>query len=877
MISVSFSPTKLLHAAAKYLLAAGGIAVCLIAAFGTCGGVCDRFNLRDLVGSHPLLTLPTGAGFALTGAALALLAARCGKASALCSLLAAPLSAISLYESFLSPAAESHSGWLFKGDPDPVTSLSLAFSALAAFMLCPGSGRRCLGCPDPFEIPAAHDLSGRPPPPRTSVCDLIAVFLASVVLAFGSLALVSRFAGIETALSWQSADMALPAAIAATVTGLSVIAYLWGMSKSLPLWLSIPFGIGFIAITLSLVHAVQRYEDSRFHQNIKIETKFLATQIDLHLSDLFLSLDRMADRWGTLESYAERTWKRDAEAELKAYPFVMAIEWVGTDSTLRWIIPETGNEKLFGIKLNAEGERAAVVAKAMETNAPQITGVVPLIQGGNGFLRFIPLHVNGRFDGMMVCVISPELLMEHITALHVAQRHNVTLRDGRDTLYTTVPARGDIDRSLLDAWGHTIKLDMPEHDWTLTVTPSPKALTEKNSLLPLLVLGAGLAISLAAAFLIFLTLKWRSMSSMLREHGDRLRSIMNNTVEGIITINERGIIETFNPACEAMFGLSAQDAVGNNVSILMPEPHAKQHDDHINRYLTTGEARIIGKGREVEGRRKDGSVFPLDLSVSRFESQGKIMFCGILRDISQRKHFQRLQEEFTAIASHELRTPLTCLRGAIGLLATSQLKFMQERESGLLQIALRNAERLTSIVNDILDTEKIKSGKLPLKLEPIDVPSFLEQALDDNSPISEALNIPFVLVGEVPDTKVLADRDRLLQIFSNLLSNAAKFSHSGSEVQVSAESDSDCVKFMVRDFGIGIPEEFRPHIFSKFAQSSDSRRNGIEGSGLGLLITKALVENMGGTLGYSSEPGKGTTFVFDLPCADRDMPLPTEA
>lgn len=863
------------RALARFSLAACGLAACLFALMTMVGGPGDLLRLQSIVGPFTFLTFSTGAGFACIGMAMALLAFHVFRTAAICALFAVPLSFVSLYESLLKldmtlpPLVDlfGSSNLFTQGYSDIVTSVTLALATASMMMMVSTTSRRVLGCRIALYHEPSHDLSTNDLIAPSSPCDALAVLFASFVLAFGTLALVTYVYGIETALSWQQSNMALSAAIAATLIGAGIIAFLWGQHRALPLWLAIPFGVGFLAITLSLVHGVQRLEDQRFRQSIKIEAKFLATQIDLHLSNLFLSLDRMADRWGTLNDYAEHTWKRDAEAELKAYPFAIAIEWIDANSYLRWIVPEAGNEKLIGFKLNSDPQRSLFYKKAEDTRTPQITSMLSLLQGGAGFLRFVPLLVHNRFDGMIVCVVSPQLLLEHITALHLPQKYTLTLRDGSAILYTNSDINKADEQLRLDIWSKAVKLDLPGHDWSLTVTPTPEALTEKNSLLPLLVLGSGLTVSFFFAFLIFLALKWRALSGTLRDRNDRLRSIMNNTVEGIITINEQGSIETFNSACEVMFGLPSRDAIGKNVSILMPEPYASQHNHYLQRYMQTGEAKVIGIGREVEGKRKDGSSFPLELSVNRFESRGKVMFCGILRDISERKHLQRMQEEFTAIASHELRTPLTCIRGAIGLLAASYTQQLHNREIELLQIALRNSERLARIINDIVDTEKIKSGKMSLDIKPIDVPLLLKQAIEDNGPISDTLKIPFVVVGETPQIRILADHDRLLQVFSNLLSNAAKFSHGGSEVQISVEQHNHSAKFIVRDFGVGIPEDFRPRIFSKFAQSTTSTKFGFEGSGLGLLITKALVENMGGTLSYSSEPGKGTTFVFDLPCA----------
>jgi len=347
----------------------------------------------------------------------------------------------------------------------------------------------------------------------------------------------------------------------------------------------------------------------------------------------------------------------------------------------------------------------------------------------------------------------------------------------------------------------------------------------------------------------------------------RLAAVIDNVVDGIITIGDRGEIETFNPAATSIFGYSYEEVLGENVKILMPEPYHSEHDGYLRHHITTGEKKVIGIGREVTGQRKDGSTFPMELAVSEVIIDGGRHFVGITRDITERKRVEQMQKEFVSTVSHELRTPLTSIRGSLGLILGGVTGKLPEKAKELLSIANNNSERLIHLINDILDMEKISAGKMHFDLRVTDLTPVVEQALEANRGYGDQLNVHFKLIA-VPDdeVKVNIDEKRMAQMMSNLLSNAAKYSPADDQVDVSVETiTKEKVRISVHDHGKGIPEEFKSRIFSKFSQadSSDTRQKG--GTGLGLNITKAIVEEQGGSIGFDSGEGRGTTFYVDLP------------
>ncbi len=351
----------------------------------------------------------------------------------------------------------------------------------------------------------------------------------------------------------------------------------------------------------------------------------------------------------------------------------------------------------------------------------------------------------------------------------------------------------------------------------------------------------------------------------LRENSRHTQAILDNMIDGIATIDERGIVDSFNRAAEIIFGYSTHEIIGQKVNMLMPEPHRSRHDQYLHNYLTTGVRKIIGIGREVEGRRKNGELFPLELSVSEISRAGRPLFIGMVRDITERKRMERMKNEFISTVSHELRTPLTSISGSLGMLASGKLGDLPDRMRALVDIAYNNSRRLNTLVNDLLDMEKIAAGKMHLNMQPLDLLMLVKQAMEANHAYGLEHGSHFRLVEAADAVTVSADTDRLLQVLANLLSNAAKFSPAGADVELRVQRRGHQVRVSVTDRGSGVPAEFQKRIFQKFSQadSSDTRKKG--GTGLGLSIAKELVDRMGGRIGFVSPPGQGSTFYFDLP------------
>ncbi|MDH5407425.1 MAG: cell wall metabolism sensor histidine kinase WalK [Gammaproteobacteria bacterium] len=346
----------------------------------------------------------------------------------------------------------------------------------------------------------------------------------------------------------------------------------------------------------------------------------------------------------------------------------------------------------------------------------------------------------------------------------------------------------------------------------------------------------------------------------------QLQSVLNNAIDAIITINAEGWINSFNPAAEQIFGYPANEVIGKNVCLLMPEPFRSNHDGYLKNYLEGRSSNIIGIRREMIGLRKDGSSFPLELGVSAMNVEGKIMFTGIVRDLTDAKKVDMMKNEFVSTVSHELRTPLTSIRGSLSVIASGELGPLPKEIQPLIDIGLNNSERLLHLINDILDIGKLESGELKFNFESLSIVSLLQQVIADNQIYAEQYNVKFLFEPQVDgETMIYGDRQRITQVIVNFLSNAAKFSHPGDAVKILVTNQDSNIRVTVADTGMGIPDDFRERVFQKFAQadSSDTRKKG--GTGLGLYISMAIVKKHGGHIDYKSKAGKGSQFYFEMP------------
>jgi PAS domain S-box-containing protein len=364
----------------------------------------------------------------------------------------------------------------------------------------------------------------------------------------------------------------------------------------------------------------------------------------------------------------------------------------------------------------------------------------------------------------------------------------------------------------------------------------------------------------------------------LRRAEERMRSVLDHVVDGIITIDERGHIESFNPAAEKLFGYRAAEVVGENVKLLMPEPYRAEHDGYVQNYLRTGQARIIGIGREVVGRRKDGGTFPMELAVSEFHIGQRRYFTGIVRDITERKRLEdqlrqrvaelaaadRQKNEFLAMLGHELRNPLAPMSNALYLLKHSHADgALLEQAEGMIE---RQLQHLVRLVDDLLDVSRIIRGTIELRRERIDLAAAVRRAMETAQPVVDANG--HVVEAALPGrpVHVMGDLIRLAQVIANLLTNAAKYSTRPGRITVRLAREGAEAVVAVRDEGEGIPPELLPRVFDLFVQGGHTLARSQGGLGIGLTLVRRLVQMHGGRVSAVSRgEGLGSEFCVRLP------------
>jgi PAS domain S-box-containing protein len=359
---------------------------------------------------------------------------------------------------------------------------------------------------------------------------------------------------------------------------------------------------------------------------------------------------------------------------------------------------------------------------------------------------------------------------------------------------------------------------------------------------------------------------------------NRIATILTSAPSGIITIGEDGRIRTANPAAEDMFGFTIGEMRGENVKMLMPEPFHNEHDRYLQQYLASGEKHVIGIGRQVVGRRKDGSTFPVDLEVGEMDMEGERQFTAILHDSSTRQRTERqlleakqqaeaaskAKSQFLANMSHELRAPLNAIIGYSQLLQFENKRGQKDRITKEIN---RAGEHLLALINRVLDLARIESGKIEVSVESVSLSEIFKDCFSVIWPMAEKAAVEIKM--DCAELYVQCDRLRIKQVLINLLTNAVKYNRPNGEISLRCErSEAGRVRIQVTNSGVGLTEEGIRHIFEPFERlGADATR--VEGTGIGLTISKQLVELMDGTLGVESTLDVTTTFSVDLPEGSR--------
>jgi PAS domain S-box-containing protein len=367
----------------------------------------------------------------------------------------------------------------------------------------------------------------------------------------------------------------------------------------------------------------------------------------------------------------------------------------------------------------------------------------------------------------------------------------------------------------------------------------------------------------------------------LRDSEARMRAVFETAADGIITIDERGLIERVNPAAERMFGYTEAELAGRNVSTLMPSPDRERHDGYLRHYIRTGERRIIGTGREVYGLRKDLSLFPMELAVTEMRIGDARMFTGLVRDITARKESERQTEtllrelraaneelgNFAYVVSHDLKAPLRAIAALADWVATDHADCFDDEGREHMRLLIGRVHRMGSLIDGILQYSRV--GRDGGTLRMVDLNAVVAEVVDLLAPPP---HIAVTVAAGLP--VVWTEPTRIRQVFHNLISNAIKYMDKPEGlIAVSCSDEGECWRFSVADNGPGIEPRHFERIFQLFQTLAP--RDRVESTGVGLALVRKIVDMLGGKVWVDSVPGEGATFYFRMPKAQRKARVDT--
>lgn len=397
------------------------------------------------------------------------------------------------------------------------------------------------------------------------------------------------------------------------------------------------------------------------------------------------------------------------------------------------------------------------------------------------------------------------------------------------------------------------------------------------------------------------------------ENESRLKAIIDTAIDGIITIDQRGIVESMNMAASKIFEYTADEVIGSNIKILMPEPDRSNHDGYMENYQRTGVKKIIGIGREVLGRKKSGTIFPFLLSVSEVQLKNKIIYTGIIHDITEvkeaekayiklnteledrvqkrtselfdaikklketnakqqqaeaevrkalekEKELNELKSRFVTLASHEFRTPLSTILSSVSLIGKYNESGQNEKAEKHITRIKTAVANLTGILNDFLSLSKLEEGIVSNNPSLFSLEDLCQEIIEELTPMLNSNQHLEKAFSE--NIEVQLDRNILKNILLNLVSNAIKYSSKG-QIVIDVSETQTGISIRVIDNGMGIPEEDQQFIFTRFFRAKNAET--IQGTGLGLNIVKRYIDLLGGTIHMKSILEQGTTFTVEIP------------
>ncbi|MBQ4838993.1 PAS domain S-box protein [Pseudoalteromonas luteoviolacea] len=579
------------------------------------------------------------------------------------------------------------------------------------------------------------------------------------------------------------------------------------------------------------------------------------------------ALERMRNRWVAREGPPFEEWRLDAQDYVNDHAGLRAVEWVNSEYVVKWVVPLQGNESAVDLDLSFEKNRLKALERAKVSKNFSLSKPVQLVQGGKGFLAYFPIYIRGRFDGFILGVFDISQLVDSLLPHEFINDYNIEVLSEGSVMFSKVEAGMQYDEST--GFSHSFALHGV--NWELLLWPKQSRVSVDDSDIHYIALLNGLFVSFLAGIASFYLIKSRMSERIISAQDAEYKATLDNAIDGIITIDANGVIKSINNSAVRMFGYEKEESVGKNINFFMPEPYKSEHDQYLINYLTTGEKKIIGTGRQVKGLRKNGQIFPLDLGVTGFSVAGEQFFCGVVRDISKQVEMDQEREQlierltksneeldnFAYIASHDLKEPLRAIQNHAGFLKEDYETELGEDGVYKLDRLVYLGSKMEQLISNLMYFSRL--GREEQSSKQVNMDEALSHVLERLKESLQEYNVE-VLTEALPN--VVGNQTRLEELLYNLITNGYKYNLSERK-SIRVNYDLERHAFCVRDNGIGIDAHFKTEVFRIFKRLNSNKKFG-EGTGSGLTFAKKIVEQHKGKIWFESELGKGTSFYFTL-------------
>lgn len=618
------------------------------------------------------------------------------------------------------------------------------------------------------------------------------------------------------------------------------------------------------SITVAAAHYLKEQIVAREEAYIEHATEetllLLKANISNKINGQIATLNRMAQRWVIRGSIPYNEWQEDARHQVKDQLGLKAVQWVDPSYHVRWVEPIEGNERAIGLNILYDETRRKLLEHANLNNQIIITPPLDLIQGYKAILAYVPIHTQDGFQGFIVGLFNVQDLIEYALPELYKNEFGIDIIHDGEILYSNHRENElSHDRFEMD------NISIYNRNFSLRVIPLRHFIYENQSNLPLLIIAAGAMIAIMITIIIYFAQRTKNKTDELAEKEQLLSTFVKHAPVAVAMFDKSVSYIAASDRWYEDYGLKGEDILGKSHYDIFPEI-VQNHPEWLGIHKRAIAGEVIRQDEE-KFVRDDGREAWLRYELhpwykSKGEIGGLIMFT---EDITERKRLDIIKDEFVSTVNHELRTPLTSIQGSLGLLKVLAANKLDEKAERLLNISYENCGHLALLVNDILDSEKIAAGKMKYNFEVAEMMPLIESIIEQHQHYADKFKVLLSITDKAHGVYAKIDQHRFTQALGNLLSNAAKFSPESEIVTISVREENARIIISVSDKGPGIPKAFHSKIFNKFAQadSSSTRKKG--GTGLGLNITKSILDAMGGDIYFETSEGKGTVFTIELP------------